>query len=381
MLIYILLILLIFFSPIIEYTRHSAGWYSFIVILSMIFYCFGYMTGSDWRSYEELYQNVTWEGLVSPSRYLEPGYYLAMLLFKALGIDFWTFFIFLKCIIFLFFTNLIRKYSGKYFYYTYAVFLGISGLYLFIDNPMRNLIAIVIFYFGLKNAVNKHFVHFLGWVLLASTIHFSAITLIPVYYLFAYRLKNVYLLYVFVIINSILSIKKDWVDNFILNSIIQIPIFGLKVEEYFVSESIYSLGKIFSPKMLIYSCIFILFIKKRKEIEKRYNGKLLFDAAIFFLLFYRISLSYNILFRFNLYFEVFFIIAICILINYIPMNIRKYYVLFLLSFTLYSMNSTLTTTTVYVPYSNYFEYIFSPKPSFSYRNSYNEINSPYRLTK
>ena len=377
MLVYVLLIILIFLSPTIKYTRNSLEWYYFIVILSMVFYCFGYMTGSDWRSYEIMYEDANWVGLSNPARYIEPGYYLIMLLAKTLHLDFWTFFIFIKCFIFLFFTNLIKKCSGSYFYYSYATFLGVSGLYLFIDNPMRNLIAISIFYLALKNAVNRHFWRFIGWVLFASTIHFSALALIPVYWLFAYRVKNVYLFASFVTINVIFLIKKEFVDSIILNVVSQIPILGLKVAEYFLTESPYSLGKILSPKMLIYSFLFVMLLRTRRYIENGYNGKLLFNASVFFLLFYRISLSYSILFRFNMYFEVFFILGICLLIGKIVMSARKYYIFFLMLFTLYSMCSMITTTTVYVPYTNYLEYMFSPKPSFGYRSAYNERNSPY----
>lgn len=88
MLVYVLLIILIFLSPTIKYTRNSLEWYYFIVILSMVFYCFGYMTGSDWRSYEIMYEDANWVGLSNPARYIEPGYYLIMLLAKTLHLDF-----------------------------------------------------------------------------------------------------------------------------------------------------------------------------------------------------------------------------------------------------------------------------------------------------
>lgn len=57
----------------------------FIVLILGIFFCSGYMTGSDWRNYEICYEDATWNALFNPSRYLEPGYYFYMLLAKSIG--------------------------------------------------------------------------------------------------------------------------------------------------------------------------------------------------------------------------------------------------------------------------------------------------------
>ena len=53
----------------------------------MCFLCFGYMTGSDWRSYEPIYNEIDFNNLFY-NYFFEPGYYIYMLIFKFLKIGF-----------------------------------------------------------------------------------------------------------------------------------------------------------------------------------------------------------------------------------------------------------------------------------------------------
>ena len=56
---------------------------SLFAISLILFLCFGYMTGSDWRSYEKWYE---W-GIVSIllGGYKEPGYHIYSMFFKFIG--------------------------------------------------------------------------------------------------------------------------------------------------------------------------------------------------------------------------------------------------------------------------------------------------------
>ena len=59
-----------------------------LVISLMIFLCTTYFNGSDWRSYELMYNNLSRYDLRTFSR--EKGFYIYMFFFRSLGFDFWT---------------------------------------------------------------------------------------------------------------------------------------------------------------------------------------------------------------------------------------------------------------------------------------------------
>ena len=56
-----------------------------LIIALMLFLCFGYMTGSDWRSYEQCYH----DGFLL--RLTEPGYMWLSNRCSEIGIPFWLF--------------------------------------------------------------------------------------------------------------------------------------------------------------------------------------------------------------------------------------------------------------------------------------------------
>lgn len=99
----------------------------FIVLILGIFFCSGYMTGSDWRNYEICYEDATWNALFNPSRYLEPGYYFYMLLAKSIGLSFWPFFIITKFILYIINVRYIYKYTKEYFPLALSFFLFVFG--------------------------------------------------------------------------------------------------------------------------------------------------------------------------------------------------------------------------------------------------------------
>jgi hypothetical protein len=80
-----------------------------------------------------------------------------MLIFKFLKIGFWPFFIFTKVIIFIVFCKAHYQLQGNYIYPILMFFIPYYGYYLFIDNPMRNLIAIAIFLISIKYLLKKNY--------------------------------------------------------------------------------------------------------------------------------------------------------------------------------------------------------------------------------
>src|SRR5690606_9649569 len=94
-------------------------------IITMLFFCFGYMTGSDWRTYELFYTTPV-NDVVAIS-YFEPGYILLNNIFRFLGLEFWHWFIVIKCITYIIWLWFFNKFSGQYFFLVLFFFLGSYG--------------------------------------------------------------------------------------------------------------------------------------------------------------------------------------------------------------------------------------------------------------
>lgn len=95
---------LYFIPPILLYIgqisfKRSNAYYCFCVLYIVFFLCFGYMCGSDWRNYEMYYEGIDSTNLILYLLRMEPGYVLLMYLSKILGIGFWEFAIFFKCVL------------------------------------------------------------------------------------------------------------------------------------------------------------------------------------------------------------------------------------------------------------------------------------------
>lgn len=102
------------------------------IIWLYVFLCFGYMTGSDWRSYEQDY----YSGGVLATGDTEFGFYFIFDLASKLNIDFWLFSGFLKCL-FLFSVIRLLKLVTPYFTSCLSICMVDSLLFMLVDYPMR----------------------------------------------------------------------------------------------------------------------------------------------------------------------------------------------------------------------------------------------------
>ena len=333
----------------------------------MLFLCFGYMTGSDWRVYETDY----YYGFVN--RLVEPGYMLLSELFSSNEINFWTFHIIFKCISFVLIVSLITKVlNGKSVLFSLALWYASYGLFMFINCPFRNLIACGIGAMAMIAFVNdKRLIYFLlsG---IAMTFHLSAIILLFIPFCDFNRFSSKTLVIIYVVILIILGVGGA---DLILNV-------ATSYLPHFLSERIgfysNSVGSVISvgliPRLI---CLFLLIRYRTGIIDNNIYGKVIFSNAYLFLL---ISLVYYVvpmLFRSALFLGPFYIVAIGISLLEIKKSVR-----FAFRFIVSCIFITVVITTVqnvyYVPYSNIIPYALSGNLyDFDVRDNYNFLNSPY----
>lgn len=373
MILYFLPLFICFISFGIPRLRASTAWYCFFLIYICVFLCFGYMCGSDWRAYEPMYEDLDYTDPFS-TYFLEPGYGIWMCLFKSLGISFWPYFITTKILMFAIIANVITKYASDYKYLAWMFFIYSSGYFLFIDNPARNLMAIGVFLLSVNALINRSFIKYLIYMLVAMSFHITAIIMLPLYFILNGRMDTRYWV-IIILISWILFINPNiMTDSLSLMTGVS-PYVANKFSFYFESENDDAGGNLFSFGMLINLVFCILALLYRNKIEECKNGKIVFNSAMLFFILYRIGSTIFLFYRFQLYVWVFYAIAIAYLCTAFTLRCRKLYLFALFSLSLL-VTSQLKYIPKFVPYTNYLEYVIKGEyPSYSYRSDYNYRNN------
>lgn len=374
MVIYFIVISLIIFGEFVS-DKYSKIYFMSVILLSILFFCFGYMTGSDWRQYEPMYNNIV-SDVNFIEIFIEPGFYYYMLLCKISGVGFWPFLIITKIIILLVFIFFVKRFNIDNLYIGLSYFLVSFGLFYFIDNPLRNLIAAAIFLFSLKYVLERKFWKFSFLVIIASTFHLSALITLPFYFIFNLNLRKSFwiIAYFLVILFSIVFREKiiDWIINLFSNNVF----IGGKIDYYFKNKNyldarFLTIGSI--AKLIFF---FLILISKKFIYNSSQYGRILFNGSMIFLIINRLASSIEILSRFQLFSAVLFCITVVLIIkNFEPLS-RKIYVTFLVIIIYLTVYKEITTTYKYVPYTNYLLYLDKNIPFYE-RANYNFVNSPY----
>lgn len=357
-------------------TKHQKIERILIVILAL-FFCLGYMTGSDWRSYETYYSWLN-EGISGFLMVMEPGYHSLAWIFYKLGVSFWPFFIILKLFTFFCLIGFIQKYSDKNRFFVITFFLFIFGLYLFIDNPMRNVIAICISYYSYQYLEDKRWGKFLFVILVAVMFHLSAILLLLICPFYPIKTSNTKLVLLFLLFNVFIIISYEFLILKIIGAFSFIPIIEEKVLHYFIDGSGLENNRLLSLGFIIQFIFFLLVLYKRKQIEGLTNGHLIFWGTVCYIFLYRIAAIVPIFYRLQLYMSIFYAIGVvCVLTLLLKKSNKFVYAMFLTCYLFYMTYTLITSSYKYIPYTNYISYMFSPELPFSERSEYNHINSPY----
>jgi hypothetical protein len=380
MIIYIILPLICFLFYFDTWLKKESVLKSLFLIFLVIFLCSGYMTGTDWRMYEDIYNTIGWHDLKNYS--IEKGFYILILLFKSIKIDFWVFLITIKTIIFFVFLHL-----SKVFNISKWLYLGLSFpffMYLFIDNPLRNLIAIAIFILSIKYLINNKPIKYILLIILAAQFHISALMLLLIYPIKNMNLSSSTLVILYLTFFIIFSSQTILI--YLLYKILMFSpfLFG-RLNSYLTRINDFEVsGSIISLRSIILLGVFFLMIYYRKKIVSNFNlGWLVFLLSMVYLVSFRLGLSFQVLTRLTYYFFFFYLFIIILLGNTIKrVLLRSLFWMMFVLITLYSSFSLATVDYRYVPYSNYIIHAVSGNLlDHEYRCEFNIKNSPYRDKK
>lgn len=374
--IYLVVITLLLFAAIIN--NRSTSFFYLLSISAAIFLCFGYMTGSDWRSYELLYNKLL-DGYNYEKTGTDIGYFIYMKMFVFFGISFWPFFIFTKIILFASNVFFLKKFLPQNYSFTIFVFVCWIGLFLFIDNPMRNLIASTIYLFSVESLINKNFKKYILITGIAFLFHKSIIFTIPLYFILNKKYDKKKIVVSFVLFNVLIEIYSAQLISFFqvidLFSFSSSQKLNEQIIRYFFAEDVRDK---FTFGLLSRYIIFIILVISKERIESfsKY-GTIIFNSSIISIFLLRLVLIWPIILRLTLPLSVLYCVSISILVVVYRKDLKYVYKLLFVVIFIGSSYTQITSTYKYVPYTNYLSYLFQDKPSYNYRSNYNFRESPY----
>ena len=166
----------------------------YLFLLVALFLCGGYMTGSDWRSYEVFYYD--------PEQFnyflKEPLFTLLIKICNNPLTDFFVFLIAAKLIVFYILFYFFKKYSPNIFV-SYFFYIPWFGLYLFIDNPLRFMIALGFVIISYKYLFEKNIWKFFVIIITGALFHYTVILFIPFYFIRKIKISPIVLTIIFII--------------------------------------------------------------------------------------------------------------------------------------------------------------------------------------
>lgn len=177
----ILLLLYVLFKKSKVLKTNNPNRYEIIaLLLYLIFYGLrGYIL-TDWPQYVDLYESLGRNQPLGWNQQFEPGYILLNVLLKPISDDYF-FFQFVMTLIDVTGLYVILKRENKtYFLFAFALLIPFFDVVQI--NLMRNIKAILIFYYSIKYIREKNFKFFLLSIILATTLHVSSLIMMPFYF-------------------------------------------------------------------------------------------------------------------------------------------------------------------------------------------------------
>ena len=371
MILYIIVFFLFFLSD--NFKNKNKFVYNVLVTCVAIFFCFGYMCGSDWMDYEYAYDHNEWVG-----NDLEFGLNVVFRFFHLFNTDFW----------------IVNALCKLFFFYVvfnfYSVFsnrpMTIAGLsittmcFMLISCPMRFMMATAFILIATKYYMKRNWLSTVFYLIIATLFHLSilvvaiiAATAISFSQSFA-KIKTRWLILSYFGMYFLL-ITTQFNDLLFQNFLLflldkeELEAYALSYGDRFSISSFFSIGRLRE----IVSFMAIIYLRKYL-LCNRY-GYLVFYFAILSLFISPIIMGMATMFRLNIFFYSFVDIALVVIIFESIIKNKQYTKLLkytFVSMVFFSFVRTITSDYTFIPYSNSIPYIITGHLPLSERLDYNK---------
>lgn len=193
-----------------------------------------------------------------------------------------------------------------------SIFLYVSVIYFTSFNIIRQYLAASILFMALKYITRKNFWKYLIFIIIAMTIHRTAIIMLPLYFLSTIKLKAKYQIILIVVVMLIMA-------NFekIFSTIV--PFLSIKSEESYL-KTFQDIGGVNPFRIIFWSIPGLWVMINRNEYEKNLNvEKVFINYSFINTLTWLLSSVYIYIARFAIY----FCIYCCVVFALIPQFFKK----------------------------------------------------------
>ncbi len=368
--------IIIFFTLFVtdNYKYKNRGVYVFLVACIAIFFCFGYMCGSDWNDYEYYYNHREFIG-----KDLEIGLNIVFRIFQFFNTDFWI--VNSICKLFFFFVTI-----NFYSLFTNRPF-AVAGLgmvmtmcFMLISCPMRFMMAMAFFLLATKFYIERKRLYAFIFVIIASLFHMfiipvAIIAVSAILFCHSFSSIKTRWLVLFYLGLYILLMKTHVTDNlfnsflFLLLDSDELKAFALSYGDKFSISAFLSVGRL---REIV---SFLVIVNMRDSLLKNRYGHVIFYFAILSLFISPIIMGMSTMFRLNIFFYSFVDIALVIILYESFIKSRQLITLLrcvFISIIFVSMVRTITADYTFIPYTNSIPYIVSGHLPYSERLEYNK---------
>lgn len=174
-------------SGVVAFATHNKISIQDILVLILILFVVGirYNVGVDWLAYKNYFEGFSlYKNRSFQNQNMEAGYYAINYLVNYLGGGYSMVFGIAAGISWIF---ILKSFPSKLLPLV-VFFIFCDGYFFWSMNGVRQFVAIAIFSYSIKYILTKEFKHFALCLALASLFHYSAILLIPLYFLPYHRL-------------------------------------------------------------------------------------------------------------------------------------------------------------------------------------------------
>ena len=260
-----------------------------------------YNVGTDFKSYEILFENV--DNYDITNSVFELGYLILNKITKLLINDSQVIFLITSLIVLILIVRTVYKYSSKL---ELSMYLFIN-LYFYYEslNIIRQYIAIAVMFYAVKYVYNRNFIKYILCILVASLFHTSAIFSFPIYFMYNFKLTNV-------------KILKGLLVSMIILNLVQ-PVFNI-ISLFIPRYSYYSGGELFSTGtyrsiIIMGTIFFIAYIKRKTLIQNDYKNNLYINVLFIAFMLSFMGLKSVLFIRIMVYFSIYSIMIIPNIVN------------------------------------------------------------------
>ena len=223
---------------------------SFLVIV--LFCGLRFFVGNDYEGYFHHFAHIRKYDLNFFEQRFEPGSYIIALVFKNSKIGYFLYLFTCTIITYIFiFKALLHNKALKWgVFFTFTL-----GFLIMANDQVRQAVALSVFLYSIKFIEQRNLKKYLLWIFIATLFHYSALALIPLYFIKRLRLRP--LIWVLLIILSYIGYVYGIFYNLIFSIIGKVPFYG---EIYLARERFFEIDNSGGGLAILFKTLFALFV-------------------------------------------------------------------------------------------------------------------------